>query len=533
MEEQKESQSCPERHQAALSLGSSIPQPAHKNPAMLISTPPPTPTSTSIPTSISNFEDCPDEDPKNWSLSKKLYILCFTLLPVMNSGVSSSLPSNAVPYIFEDFNIDDESQSSLPTSVFLLGYVVGPLIWSPLSETIGRRPVLVYTFIVFFLFTFACALAPNWPSLLFFRFVCGCMGASPQTVIGGVYADIFEARARGRVMAFYMASASFGPILGPIISGFASQHGWRWTFWVDLIFAGVAMAGLVFIPETFGPVLLKRRAAKLSKLSGKEVTASLSTIDTDLSTIFLRPLYMLLFEPIILATSIYVAVVYALVFFFFQAYPIIFPETYGFSIQTTSLTLIPLGIGACSTGLVAIYWDLKYDSALSKGKSWAFPYSPEIHRLPTSCVSSIMIVISLFWLAWTATPSIHWIVPTLSGLFFGFGYQIIFTSLLTYVTDAYKTYSASALASSVILRSILGAALPVAAKPMYASLGVGWSTSLVGFVSLVCVPIPYVLLWKGSWLRERSKFCQMLVKDEWGSQNVSREVVQGQQREEC
>jgi MFS family permease len=123
----------------------------------------------------------------------------------MNSGVSSSLPSNAVPYIFENFKIDDESQSSLPTSVFLLGYVVGPLIWSPLSETIGRRPVLVYTFIVFFLFTLACALAPNWPSLLFFRFVCGCMGASPQTVIGGVYADIFEARARGRVMAFYMA----------------------------------------------------------------------------------------------------------------------------------------------------------------------------------------------------------------------------------------------------------------------------------------------------------------------------------------
>jgi MFS family permease len=196
-----------------------------------------------------------------------LYILCFTLLSVMNSGVSSSLPSNAVPYIFENFNIDDESQSSLPTSVFLLGYVVGPLIWSPLSETIGRRPILVYTFIVFFLSTLACALAPNWPSLLFFRFVCGCMGASPQTVIGGVYADIFEARARGRVMAFYMAvrlplshlpvpcshvqSASFGPILGPIISGFASQHGWRWTFWADLIFAAVALSGLLFIPGMF------------------------------------------------------------------------------------------------------------------------------------------------------------------------------------------------------------------------------------------------------------------------------------------
>jgi hypothetical protein len=82
------------------------------------------------------------------------------------------------------------------------------------------------------------------------------------------------------------------------------------------------------------------------------------------------------------------------------------------------------------------------------------------------------------------------------------------------VTDAYKIYSASALASSVIVRSMLGAALPVAAKPMYAALGVGWATSLVGFVSLACVPIPYVLLWKGGLVRERSRFCQMLVKDE-------------------
>ncbi|KAL2865014.1 MFS transporter [Aspergillus lucknowensis] len=451
----------------------------------------------------------------------------------MNSGASASLPSNAVPYIFEKFNMVDDSQSSLPTSLFLLGYVVGPSIWSPLSETVGRRPILLYTFIVFFFFTLACALAPGWSTLLFFRFVCGCMGAAPQTVVGGVYADIFEARSRGRVMAIYMAAASFGPILGPIISGFTSEYGWRWTFWVELMIAGFTLVGLLFVPETFGPVLLRRRAAMLSKMSGRHISAPSSSIDTDLTTIFLRPLYMLISEPIIAATSIYVGIVYALVFFYFQAYPVIFPEVYGFSIQMTSLALIPLGIGACSTSLVAIYWDLKYETALSKKKSWAFPFSPEVHRLPISCLGGVTIPVSLFWLAWTATPSIHWIVPTLSGLLFGFGYQTIFTSLLTYVTDAYKIYSASALASSVIIRSILGAALPVAAKPMYASLGVGWATSLVGFVSVACVPIPYVLLWKGGWIREKSKFCQMLVKDELGGSPTGGEESHEQQREEC
>ncbi|RDW92904.1 putative MFS multidrug transporter [Aspergillus mulundensis] len=480
---------------------------------------PPTPT-------VITFDDCPEKNPYKWPFPKKLYVFIFALLSVMNSALASSLPSNAVPYIIDDFKVQNKHESSLPTGIFLLGYVVGPVLWSPLSETIGRRPVLLYSFVVFFLFTLASALAPNWQLLLFFRFVCGSMGASPQTVVGGAYADIYEARARGIAMAFYMAVASFGPIIGPIISGFVSQYGWRWCFWVDLICAGVTLVGLIFLPETFGPVILKRHAAELSKKLGKEISAPVSKFDKDLKTIFLRPLYMLIFEPIILFTSIYVGIVYALVYFYFQAYPIIFPEIYNFSIQTTSLTLLPLGIGAASTALVAIAWDSKYTSALlnEKRRICFLPvtFSPETHRLPISCIGSIAITISLFWLAWTAAPSIHWIVPVLSGLFFGFGYQSIFTSLLIYVTDAYKIYSASALASSVIVRSMLGAALPVAAKPMYAALGVGWATSLVGFVSVACVPIPYVLFWKGSWVRNRSAFCQMLVRDERESESESR-----------
>ncbi|KAL4787024.1 major facilitator superfamily domain-containing protein [Aspergillus varians] len=495
-------------------------QPTHGFAATSNPMPTPTPILPSTPphATVITFQDCPKKNPYNWPLPKKLYVVVFTLLSVMNSGVSSSLPSNAVPYIMESFNLKDNGQSSLPTGIFLLGYVVGPLIWSPLSETIGRRPVLLYTFVVFFLFTLACALAPGWSSLLFFRFVCGCMGAAPQTVIGGAYADVFEARARGRAMAFYMAAASFGPILGPIVSGFASEHGWRWSFWADLIFAGVTLVGLVFLPESFGPVILKRQAAEMSKLSGRQISAPLSKLNTDLTTIFLRPLYMLIFEPIILFTSIYVGIVYALVFFYFQAYPIIFPQVYGFSIKMTSLAFLPIGIGASSTALVAIYWDLKYSSATAHPKKpFMFnllPFSPELHRLPISCLGSLTIPTSLFWLAWTASPTTHWIVPILSGFLFGFGYQSIFTSMGIYVTDAYKIYSASALASSVISRSMLGAALPVAAKPMYESLGVGWATSLVGFVSLVCVPIPYLLLWRGEWIRERSAFCQMLGKED-------------------
>lgn len=127
----------------------------------------------------------------------------------MNSGISSALPSNAMPYIRKDFSIPEGPQSSLPTAVFLIGYIVGPLIFSPASETVGRRWVMVPSFTVFVLGTLGCALAPNWAALLVFRFICGIMGAAPQTVIGGVYADVFAGgRTRGRAMVCYMSVCS-------------------------------------------------------------------------------------------------------------------------------------------------------------------------------------------------------------------------------------------------------------------------------------------------------------------------------------
>ena len=125
---------------------------------------------------------------------------------VLNSGISSSLPSNAVPTIMQDFDLSRNGQKVLPTAIFLIGYCIGPLLWSPMSETIGRRPVLFWSFSVFVLGTLGCALAPNWSSLLIFRVVCGTMAAAPQTVVGGVYADLFsDLRSRGRAMALYMS----------------------------------------------------------------------------------------------------------------------------------------------------------------------------------------------------------------------------------------------------------------------------------------------------------------------------------------
>lgn len=116
------------------------------------------------------------------------------------------------------------------------------------------------------------------------------------------------------------------------------------------------------------------------------------------------------------------------------------------------------------------------------------------------------IVISIFWLGWTARPDIHPIVPMLSGVFFGTGSLTIFMAMIIYLTDVYKTRSAPANAAASALRSIFAVCLPFGARPMYHTLGVQWASSLLGMVALLMGLIPFWFLKSGGKIRRKSRF---------------------------
>ena len=94
----------------------------------------------------------------------------------------------------------------LPISVFLVGYVFGPLVYSPLSETYGRKVITVPTFSCFIIFTLACALAPSWPALIVFRCLVGIVGSAPIALVGGLFADVYnDPVSRGLAVSLFMA----------------------------------------------------------------------------------------------------------------------------------------------------------------------------------------------------------------------------------------------------------------------------------------------------------------------------------------
>lgn len=178
-----------------------------------------------------------------------MYVVLVGLILNFNTTFSSSLPSGSIDSLDAAFQVTQSQQVALPVAVFLVGYVVGPLVFGPLSEHFGRKAGLVLAFGLYTVFTLACSLAPTWPTLLVFRFLVGCGASAPQTITGGMYSDIYpDLLHRGRAVTLLGLTSNVGPLIGPVVAGFSSVRDWRWMFWISLVMAVVTWPLLWFMP---------------------------------------------------------------------------------------------------------------------------------------------------------------------------------------------------------------------------------------------------------------------------------------------
>lgn len=263
------------------------------------------------------FEPGESANPKNWSRGYKWFLTIAASSLVLNSTFASSAPSGIAPQMVSHFHVSQEV-ATLMISLFVAGYCVGPLIWGPLSEFYGRRPVFIVSFTGYIGFQVGCALAPNTGSILVFRFLSGTFAACPLTNAGALLADIWNTDERGTAMSFYGLAPFSGPSVAPLISGFIQVSGtsWRWLYWVLCIFAGACGVLVLFgLPETYTPILLVKKAQILRKETGddrywaplerRKVTAKGLLQDT-----VVKPFRILFSEPMLIAITVYMSFVY-------------------------------------------------------------------------------------------------------------------------------------------------------------------------------------------------------------------------------
>jgi DHA1 family multidrug resistance protein-like MFS transporter len=282
------------------------------------------------------------------------------------------------------------------------------------------------------------------------------------------------------------------------VGGFAVEaKGWSWTIWELMWLSGFTLVLLIFfLPETSSANILYRRTRRLRKLTGNtkltcepEIASEQMTGKDVLTMTLVRPFTLCFTEPMVFLLNLYIALIYGLLYIWFESFPIVFTDIYQFSLGLEGTAFVGILVGIMVVLPPFVWYQKRYIEPKFNEKG---QLKPE-WRLPPSFVGAFAIPICLFWFGWSARPNIHWIMPIIGSAWFAIGSFLLFNSVLNYLSDAYPKYAASALAGNDLFRSAFGAGFPLFATAMYNKLGVGWASSLLAFLSIAFIPIPFLL----------------------------------------
>lgn len=410
----------------------------------------------------------------------------------------------SIAQVLAEFHSRNADLGTLTVSGYLLGYAFGPLGIAPLSEMYGRLIVYHISTLGFILFNLACAKSTSFAMLIACRILCGIAGSTPLTLGPGSIADMFRQEERGKIMAIWTLPIMLGPTLGPIAGGYLARPlGWRWDFYLLMIITGlVYVLSLILQRETHGPTILERRAKRLRKSTGNPNLESVLKSSNTTKELFLlsitRPTKILIGSPLMIIFSVIAAIVYGTVYLLFTTMPQVFESQYRISPSNVGLIYLAMGLGqilgVVSFGLVSD----RILKAMAKGGEM----KPE-YRLPPLLVGLTLLSIGLFWYGWSAQYAGAWIVPLLGQVLSGAGVMMSFMPITTYIVDAFTPYAASATAANTVLRSLGGALLPLAGPKMYDALGQGWGNTLLGLITLACVPLSWFIFRFGERIRAK------------------------------
>ncbi|KXJ97742.1 major facilitator superfamily transporter [Microdochium bolleyi] len=451
-------------------------------------------------------------DPKNpmtlpnW---KKWTYMMLHATAVLAVTFVSSAYSGAFTSLVMEFHVST-TVIILGVSLFVLGFALGPLIWAPLSEIYGRQWLFIITMGALTAFNAGAAGATNIHTLIILRFFAGTIGSSPLTNSGGLIADAFTQAQRGLATSIFAAAPFLGPALGPIAGGFLSASaGWRWVEGLMAAFTGVMWIIIsLTVPETYAPVILQKRAEKLSALTGKKYISKLQagkpvkTIGQTFKTALARPWVLLFREPIVLILSLFMAILYGTLYMLFAAFPIVYQQGRGWSPGVGGLAFLGVAVGM----MVAVGYTIFDNRRYSKISDAYDGLAPPEARLPPALIGAVLLPIGMFWFAWTNGPEVHFMVSIVGTGFFGAGLVLLFLSLMNYLIDTYVIFAASTLAANAVIRSLFGAAFPLFTGHMYSALGIHWASSVPAFLALACLPFPFLFYKYGESIRVKCRY---------------------------
>lgn len=401
------------------------------------------------------------ENPRNWSTGKKVFVTGLICLLTTSVYIGSAIYTPGEQGIVKQFNVSNEV-ALLGLCLFVAGYGLGPMVFAPMSEVpqFGRTPIYIATLLVFVVFQLGVVLPANIGMFLAFRFLTGLFGSPVLATGGATLADIWPPKKQAYALSIWGISAVAGPTLGPTVASFAVQaKGWQWSIWELMWLSGASFVILFFtLPETSSANVLYRKMRRIAKITGnKDLTTEALLQGETMSgkdivmMVLVRPITLNFYEPMVFLLNLLIALIYGLLYVWFESFEIVFVEGYHFGLGVFGLTFLGIFVGALVVlGPFILYLKFVQEKQFDENGN----IQPEKRLIP-AMVGVFCVPICLFWFGWSAGRT-HWIVPIIGSAWFPIGAFLLFNSVLTYLGDAYPDYVASVYAGNDLFRSSFG-----------------------------------------------------------------------------
>ncbi|KAG1763587.1 MFS general substrate transporter [Suillus occidentalis] len=437
-----------------------------------------------------------NDDPRQWSRTRKTITLCIVSLATMVSALSSNIQNPSNFLIQEDLQATS-SQISWTLAAFQLIQGNFPLLWSATSEIIGRKPVYLLASAIFVVGSAALALSKSIEVMIGMRALQAAGSCAVISISAATLADIYEPHERGTMMGIFYAAPLLGPALGPILGG-----SWRASFYFLLICGGVIfLSFLILFKDTYrrersltssskftitayesskDPISAKdtEKQLQLPNVSGdRSVATSPGLDDVRLSIKDINP-FPPYFRILSRKNNVLILIANGLVFGFTYCLSYTcartLANTYDYNALSVGLVLLCLGLGSTAGSVFSGRWS---DRVLAKmteanGGKW---YAEM--RLESSTLGML----------WLPPAVVRW----------------MYASTLAYLVDANPGRSCTAVATNSSFRGSLAFVSVMTAVPLQNALGDGGLYTVWAGVLVVTELLVILVLRKGeSWRRE-------------------------------
>ncbi|KAJ5770271.1 Major facilitator superfamily domain general substrate transporter [Penicillium nucicola] len=431
------------------------------------------------------------DDPKTHPAWQKNAIVGIVTLSAFTAPFASCILFPSFGILVEHFHTT-QTKVALTTTVFLLGLAAAPLWWSTLSQQYGRRPVLVFSFLISTVAVIVCAATNSLPLIIVFRLIEALGCSSAQSVGAGVISDIYNSTERGSALGWFYLGTLIGPLVAPVIGGALQVWlGWRANLYFMAIFTfTTSILTMLCLPET----LAKVSTPKHEKLPWyhhvqRDVLAPL-------------PKLKFLLVASISLTIAYISICFASLYCFNTTLP------YAYSAPPYNFSAIEIGLCYISNCLgYAIGSVVGGKLSDAKLRQYQATHNGDIN--PTERIKTVwygvgFVPAGLLIYGWLVENKVFWIAPLVGAFLFGLGLMLVTSTVMPFLVDIKPGMGASVVANLNLVRNVLAAIGTVLSPIAVTIIGFGWWMTILAILCSFSVIFIVIVIWKEAAERKKS-----------------------------